>query len=95
MERVGTEYEVKRLVTFEGEGTLKAICDLEVGGVLLVKGLRVVEGKNGLFASMPRHQGKDQKWYDSVLALTKETKEGISRAVLDAYQQEAVSNNRG
>ncbi len=82
------ELSVKRLVKFDGEGSLKAYCDLAIGDQFLVKGLRVVQGKNGLFVSMPREQGKDQKWYDNVVLLTDETKTDVSRVVLAAYQQE-------
>ena len=87
METLGTELAVRRLVKFDGEGSLKAYCDLAIGSAFLVKGLRVVKGKNGLFVSMPREQGKDQKWYDSVEALTKETKTAVDRVVLEAYDQ--------
>ncbi len=85
---MGTDLSVKRLVKFDGEGSLRAYCDLAIGDGFLVKGLRVVEGKRGLFVSMPRQQGKDHKWYDSVETLTKEVKTAVDRAVLDAYQQE-------
>lgn len=81
-------FAVKRLVRFNGEGSLKAYCDLAVGELLVIKGLRVVEGKQGLFVSMPRQQGKDQKWYDSVVALTKDVKHAVDRAVMAAYQQD-------
>jgi stage V sporulation protein G len=82
------QLKVKRLVKFEGDGAVRAYCDLAIGEQFLVKGLRIVEGRNGLFVSMPRQQGKDAKWYDSVIALTKETKEEVGRVVLSAYQQE-------
>ena len=49
---------------------------------------RVVKGKNGLFVSMPRQQGKDGKWYDNVTALTEVAKEEVGRVVLEAYHQE-------
>jgi len=87
------EFGVQRLIRFEGQGSLKAFCDLVVGERLLIKGLRVVEGKNGLFVSMPREQGKDAKWYDNVVALTKETKEELNRVILDAYQQSEPEPN--
>ena len=90
MNALGNELSVKRMVRFDGEGSLKAFCDLAIGEMLLVKGLRVVEGKNGLFVSMPRQQGKDAKWYESVVALTKEAKDEVSRVVLGAYQQEEI-----
>lgn len=86
---------VKRLVTFDSEGPLKAYCDLAIGDLFLVKGLRVVKGRNGLFVSMPRQQGKDAKWYDSVVALTKEAKDEVGRVVLEAYEQHStVSRDR-
>jgi stage V sporulation protein G len=87
METCALEFAVKRLVRFDGAGSLKAYCDLLVADALLIKGLRVVQGKNGLFVSMPRQQGKDQKWYDSVVALTKDTKAELGRVVLEAYEQ--------
>ena len=82
------DFEVRRMVKFEGSGSLKAFCDLAIGDQFLVKGLRVVQGKHGLFVSFPRQQGKDSKWYNHVEALTKEVKEDIDRVVLDSYQQQ-------
>ena len=79
---------VKRINRFEGGGNLRAFCDLEIGP-FLVKGLRVVEGKNGLFVSMPQQQGKDGNWYDTVFPLTKEMREQVSQLVLGAYQSES------
>lgn len=88
MEQAVADFAVKRLIKFNGEGSLRAYCDLSVGDALLIRGLRVVEGKNGLFVSMPRQQGKDGKWYDNVSLLTKDVKEEVGRVVLEAYEQE-------
>ena len=88
MERVTSDLAVKRLVKFDGEGSLRAYCDLVVGNTFLIKGLRVVEGKNGLFVSMPRQQTKQGKWFDLVESLTKDTKSEVDRLVLDAYRQD-------
>lgn len=81
-------FSVMRIVRFDGQSALKAYCDLAVGDLVLIRGLRVVEGREGLFVSMPRQQGKDAKWYDSVVVLTKEVKAEISRVVLEAYEQQ-------
>ncbi|MBI2093437.1 MAG: septation protein SpoVG family protein [Candidatus Omnitrophica bacterium] len=86
------ELSVKRIVTFEGEGSLKAFCDLSIAEQYLIKGLRVVKGKKGLFVSMPREQGKDTKWYDSVVTLTQEAKREVERVVLEAYQKTIQSS---
>jgi stage V sporulation protein G len=80
---------VQRLIKFDGDGSLKAFCDLVIGDLFVIKGLRVVNGRKGLFVSMPRHQGKDTKWYDMVEPLTKEVKQEVDQIVLEAYQQAA------
>ena len=87
MERPATELTVQQLVRLHGESTVKAICDVTIDHRFLVRGVRVVEGKRGMFVSMPRQQGKDGKWYDSVMALTTEAKAAVSRVVLRAYEQ--------
>jgi len=76
---------VNRVLKFEGESKLKAFVDGSISGVV-VKGFSVVDGSKGLFVSMPRHQGKDGKWYDTVYPLTKELKNQLSEAVLAAYK---------
>lgn len=83
------EVSVKRIHRFEGEGTLKAFCDLAIGERFLIKGVRVVEGKNGLFVSMPQEMGKDGNWYDTAFPLTKELRQKVSEVVLSAYGAEA------
>ena len=80
------EVAVKRMNKFNGEGTTRAFCDVAVAESFLIKGIKVVEGKKGLFVSMPREQGKDGNWYDTVVPLTKETRQQISDLVLGAYQ---------
>ena len=85
MEGLAVELAVKRLVKFDGEGSLKAYVDLAVGESFLIKGLRVVQGKNGVFVSMPRQQGKDGKWYETVSPLDEGTRTGLNELILGAY----------
>ena len=89
MEDLATGLAVKRLVKFDGEGSLKAYVDLAIGESFLIKGLRVVKGKNGVFVSMPRQQGKNGKWFDSVTAMTPQTKKEVDQVVMEAYEQDA------
>ncbi|MFZ2357283.1 MAG: SpoVG family protein [Candidatus Omnitrophota bacterium] len=78
--------EVSRIYKIDGDSKLKAFADVLLSGVL-VKGLRVVDGSNGLFVGMPRHQGKDGKWYDTVYPTTKEIKQELTDLVLTAYNE--------
>jgi len=78
--------QVSRIYRFDGESKLKAFADVSLGGIV-IKGFSVVNGSNGLFVSMPRHQGKDGKWYNTVYPTTKELKEQLSEVVLTAYKE--------
>jgi stage V sporulation protein G len=80
--------EVLRLHRLNGESSLKAFADVSFAGVFIVKGLKVVEGKKGLFVSMPSAKGKDGKWYDTAYPLTGEFRESLNEVVLEAYEQE-------
>lgn len=86
------EVKVNRLRRIQEDGkNLKAFADIEVNGFLLIKGVRVFSGKNGLFVSMPRQKGKDNKWYETVRPMTPEVKEQVASVVLSAYgEKEAV-----
>jgi len=70
METNTLEIQVQRMYRFESDRPLKAFADIIVNDALLIKGIKVLEGKNGLFVSMPQDQAKDKKWYDSVRCLT-------------------------
>ncbi len=80
------EIKVNRMNKMEDpEKNLKAFVDIEVNDSLLVKGLRVMNGQKGLFVTMPRQRGKDEKWYDTVRILSPAVKDQITETVLEAY----------
>ncbi len=87
------DLKVKRINTFRGEGSLRAFCDVAVCESFLIKGVRVVEGRHGLFVSLPREQGKNGQWYETVIPLSKEVRARLTRTVLDTYQSEQPSGN--
>ncbi|MFA5089931.1 MAG: SpoVG family protein [Candidatus Omnitrophota bacterium] len=78
-------FQVNRVYKIEGESKLKAFVDIAVGG-LIIKGLRIVDGKKGLFLAMPRQQGKDGRWYNAVYPVSKETHAELTEVILSAYQ---------
>ncbi len=76
---------VSRIYKLDTDSKLKAFADVSFSGVV-IKGFSVVNGEKGLFVSMPRHQGKDGKWYNTVYPSTKELKQQLSEVVLEAYK---------
>ncbi len=85
MEVADLKIAVTRLHKMDGTGPTKAMCDISIADSFVVNGLRIVEGKDGLFVSMPREEGKDGKWYNTVIPLKREVKDEIEKVVLEAY----------
>ena len=77
--------EVSRIHKLDGTGATKAFADITIEDAISILGLRVVEGRDGLFVAMPREEGKDGKLYSVVVPLKREIKDEIERIVLEAY----------
>lgn len=81
------------------DSSLKAMVDVNLGDEFVVKGIRVVEGENGPFVSMPQKKvGND--YNQTFFPITKEAREQLHKSVLDAYegkliQQEEQKNEKG
>ena len=78
---------IANIYRFEGESSLKAFCDIIVSDSLLIKGLRIVEGRNGLFVRMPAKQGKDGKWYESIRPMTQEIRDMLNETIIAAFNE--------
>lgn len=76
---------VAKIHRLEGDGTTRAFCDIIVSDALLIKGIRIMEGKKGLFVSMPSKQAKDGKWYDSIRPTSKEIKDALNDVIIKAF----------
>lgn len=63
---------------------------LQVDGedLVAIRGVRVVEGENGLFVSMPQSQDKNKEFHDVAFPLTADLRKEMNRAVIDAYEGE-------
>lgn len=70
---------------YNGSSKTKAFVDLELDGTLVIKGLTLVEGKNGLFLVFPSTKGKDGKYYNSLYSLDKEWNKLLQDACIKKY----------
>ena len=83
-------FSVEKMYRLADAGSLKAFVDVGVNDALVIRGVRIVEGKKGCFISMPREQGKDSKWYDQVSCTSAEIFDDIAGKVLKEYQEATV-----
>jgi len=72
------------------KGNVKAIASVSLDGMFVVKGLKVMDGRKGLFVSMPQETYVDKdgkKQYSNLFfGQTNMAREDLQTAVLDAYR---------
>ena len=81
------DVEVVDIRKITGDGNLKAFADVKLGGRLVIKGFSVMQGKGGVFVSMPKKAGKDGRWFD-ILTPNDDLKREFQDKVLEAYDKE-------
>lgn len=68
-----------------GMPTLKATASITIDKMIVIKGIRVIEGANGLFISMPNKKMKDGTYKDIAFPITKEARQKIVDAIMKEY----------
>ena len=53
----------------------------------VVKGLKIFDGANGFFVSMPNKKAQDGEYKDIAFPITKEAREQITQSVLQEYER--------
>ena len=81
------DIEIANIYRFDGDGSIKAFCDIIVSNIMLIKGVRILEGRNGLFIRMPSKQGKDGRWYESIRPMSKEIRSALNEIVIKAFDE--------
>ena len=81
---------VKITSVFE-TGVVKAKANAVLGR-FGVRGIKVCEGKSGLFVAMPSYKSAKGKCIDIFFPMDKEAKEELAGAVLRAYAEKQTEN---
>lgn len=80
--KVITKVELRKIE----KGNLRAVGHMIIGDEYIRVNCTVVEGKDGLFMSLPRYKGSDDKWYFSTFFINEDLRTEAQAAVLDAYK---------
>ena len=70
---------------------LKAFANIVIDDAFIVKNIKIIEGKNGLFIAMPSQKVKNGEYRDIAHPLNTDTRNSIEKLILDAYN-EALKN---
>ncbi len=78
--------EVRIFRTKEG-GVVKAYASVTLDGEFVVRGLKILEGENGLWVGMPGRKDRSGGFRDTFHPITREAREKIVSAVLEEYHK--------
>ena len=70
---------------FLGMPSLRATANITIDDCFVVKGILIMEGRNGLFMSMPSRRDKDGKYIDICFPITKEARQQIIDEIMKQY----------
>lgn len=74
-----------RLVT-KDDAKLKAVASITIDECFVVHDIKVINGKDGLFISMPSRKTPEGEYKDIVHPINTETREMIKNAIMKAYE---------
>lgn len=84
-----------KIFPFKGEGVsyIRALANIVLNDALIIRGLRIMEGYNGLYLSYPVNPFFEGTNYRSVIVpVTRELREYIENEVLKQYQKEVAND---
>lgn len=67
------------------KGSIIAHASITIAEGIGAQHIDIVNGRNGVFVSMPSKKGADGKYYDTVFPFTTEARKNMHTLVLDAY----------
>lgn len=67
---------------------LLAFASVKINDCFVVEGVKIIEGQKGLFVGMPSQPDSKGNYRDIAKPITKEFREQLNTAVLDAYKAE-------
>ena len=78
--------------TIRPRESIKGTASVNINGAFAIRGVKIIEGSNGLFVSMPSYKvGNEYK--DICFPITQECRKQLHEAVIGAYEQ-AISQGQ-
>ena len=77
----------------KSNGSLLANASIEIEGIV-IKGFKIVEGRDNDFVSWPSQKGKDGEYYDQVFALNKDIRKEVEDKILDEYDNVKANEDK-
>ncbi len=75
-------------VTLRDEEKLRGFANVTFDNSFVVRGMKIIQGNNGYFVSMPSRKRPDGTHQDIAHPVNRDMRESIEKAVLEAYEEE-------
>lgn len=82
-----------KISSIRPEGNVRAYASINLNDCFAVRNVKVVDSSKGLFIAMPSYKAGNGEYKDICFPVTKEFREQLSNAVIDAYHQ-ALTQSR-
>lgn len=83
----GSDVFTQCRVSVYEKDSLRALAAVKVCDAVFLTGLRVIEGKNGLFVSMPSKKNKAGEYQDIFFPASKAMRDELQAVVIAAYHE--------
>ncbi len=78
-------------INLRDEDKLKAFVNITFDDVFVVRGLKVIEGKNGLFVCMPSRKLEDGTYKDIAHPISNDFRQQLETQIIDEYRRLVAS----
>ena len=82
--------KIKVRLNKEKNSNIEAYVGLTFDGCFAVNGVKIIDGKNGLFVAFPSYQTSDGAYKDIAYPLTKEYRKSLVNAIIEKYLNEKL-----
>ena len=90
--RKGRYVEITEIrVTLRDEDRLKGFANVTFDSSFVVRGMKIIEGNEGLFVSMPSRKRSNGTYQDIAHPINRQMRDLIEASVLKAYEEEVKS----
>ena len=85
-------FSISRMILVNKDN-LRAMVSARVADAVFLTGIRVIEGKNGLFVAMASRKTPQGEYQDIYFPANKEKRDQLSALVLESYEKEKANSN--
>jgi len=80
-------------INVRGEDKLKAFVNITFDDVFVVRGLKVILGKSGLFVCMPSRKMVDGSYKDIAHPISNDFRKRMEKLILEEYQSQSTEES--